>query len=87
MNQIQITMKSLYKHYEGLPIEEVVRLELNGHGLTEDDLTEEQLEQFKEEMIYLMNGGTMLDGVLTEVYPYSVNRRDRILNEIFKNAQ
>ena len=86
MNQIQITMKSLYKHYEGLPIEEVVRLELNGHGLIEDDLTEDQLERFKEEMIYRMNGGTMLDGVLTEVHPYSVNRMNRILNETPKEG-
>ncbi len=80
-------MKSLYKHYEGLPIEEVVRLELNEHGLIEDDLTEDQLERFKEEMIYLMNGGIILDGVLTEVYPYSVYRTNRIPDETSKEDQ
>ena len=65
----------------------MVRLELNEHGLIEDDLTEDQLERFKEEMIYLMNGGIILDGVLTEVYPYSVYRTNRISDETSKEDQ
>ena len=43
-------MNSFYKHYKGLPIEEVVKLELRKHGFIEEDLTEDQLEQFKDEM-------------------------------------
>ena len=68
---IKVSLKSLYSQYEGLAIEEVVHIELKRHGYTEDDLTEDQMERFKEEMRFRMDGGLMLDGVLTELSPYS----------------
>lgn len=80
---MRISMKSLYSHYEELPIENVVRLELEASGYTEDDLTEDQMERFKEEMIYRMNGGIMLDGVLTEILSYSTSRLRKTIKEKF----
>lgn len=64
-------MDSFYKHYEGLPIEEVVRLELREHGFIEEDLTEDQIERFKDEMKRRIAGEAILDGVLTEISIYS----------------
>ena len=67
---MKVSIKSMYSHYEGKPIEEVVRLELEASGYTEEDLTEDQIERFKEEMIYRMDGGLILDGVLAEIPHY-----------------
>ena len=78
---IKVSLKSLYRRYEGLPIEEVVRQELEENGYTEEDLTEDQMERFKEEMIYRMNGGMMLDGVLTELSPYSPSQLAKMIKQ------
>ena len=56
-DMMRVSLKSMYSHYEGKPIEEVIRLELEASGYTEEDLTEDQMERFKEEMIYRMDGG------------------------------
>ena len=47
----------------------------NGHGLTIDDLTQEELEQLEEEIKKVEeNGPCFLDGVLFSIPPYSRSR-------------
>lgn len=73
-----MNIKSEYKEYEGLPIEEVVRLELEKNGFDEEDLSEDQMVRFKEEMRQRMDGACILDGVLTEIPIYSAERLKRM---------
>lgn len=46
-------------------IEAVMAERLKLHGLTADDLTEAELEQLREEVEFELNGGAILDGVLS----------------------
>lgn len=78
---LTITARSLYSHYEGLPIEEVVHIELRRRGFTEEDLTEDQMERFKDEMRFRMEGSLMLDGVLAELSPDSEADIRRMVRE------
>ena len=77
-DMMRVSLKSMYSHYEGKPIEEVVRLELEASGYTEEDLTE-------EEMIYRMDGGMILDGVLTEIPRYTPSQLKRMIRERLEN--
>ena len=80
-------MDSFYKHYEGLPIEDVVRLELRENGFIEEDLTADQLERFKDEMKRRIAGEWILDGVLTEIPVFTEARLERWRKEEEKNNQ
>ena len=84
-DMMRVSLKSMYSHYEGKPIEEVVRLELEASGYTEEDLTEDQMERFKEEMIYRMDGGMILDGVLTEIPRYTPSQLKLMIRERLEN--
>ena len=78
-----ISSKSLYSHYDGMSIEEVVHYELVKWGYEESDLTEDQMERFKEEMKERIEGAFILDGVLTELSPYTPERIGRMIKERF----
>lgn len=78
---LTISARSLYSHYEGLPIEEVVHIELKRRGYTEEDLTEDQMERFKDEMRFQMEGWLMLDRVLAELSPDSEADIRRMVRE------
>lgn len=82
-----ISAKSLYSHYEGMPIEEVVHHELEKRGYDESDLTEDQMERFKEEMKERIEGAFILDGVLTELTPYTPERIGRMIKERFHKEE
>ena len=73
-----MNIKSEYKEYEGLVMEEVVQLELEKNGFDKEDLSEDQMERFKEEMRQRMDGACILDGVLTEIPIYSAERLKRM---------
>ncbi len=47
-------------------MEDKLQRVLKEHNLTKEDLTPKELEQLKEELELAENGGTILDGVLSD---------------------
>ena len=53
---------------KNLSVEEIIKLELAKYDLTLGDLTDEQVAQFKDEVRFCQNGGTVLDGMEVELH-------------------
>lgn len=51
-------------------MEDKIKQKLESHNLTIDDLTQQELEMLKEEIIAEENGEIVLDGVLSFIPPY-----------------
>lgn len=59
---------------KNLSVEEIILQELADHDLTLGDLTDEQIAQFKEEIIIWQSGGCVLDGVASELSFIRINK-------------
>lgn len=53
-------------------MDEKIKKELDAHGLSIDDLTEEEMEELKLEIKAKEEGQSFLDGVLFSIDPYRV---------------
>ena len=49
--------------------------ELNEAGLTLDDLTQEELQELKEEIAFKEKGGCVLDGILVDAMLRQIEHR------------
>ena len=59
---------------KSLSVEEIIKQELANHELTLDDLTDEQIAQFKEEIKIWQSGGVVLDGISAELVYIRYNK-------------
>lgn len=69
---------------KNLSVEEIILQELAAYELTLGDLTDEQIAQFKEEIIIWQSGGGVLDGVASEL---SFIRINKMAQEIAKSRK
>ena len=59
---------------KNLSVEEILKCELDTYDLTLDDLTDEQIAQFKDEIRFCQNGGMILDGMECELFDISYKK-------------